>query len=121
MKPIQELLKNAPCYGNDDRLRRRASAADVDRHGAGPTPPSSGREIAAFNVDARYVPFTSHVPFGKVVAATPNGRVAVVPAWLTVLPRRTAPTTMVPTAILLSNHNTKNYGMRARACPSDRT
>jgi hypothetical protein len=24
--------------------------------------------------DVRYVPFTSHVPFGKVVSATPNGR-----------------------------------------------
>ena len=28
------------------------------------------------HLDLRYVPFTSHVPFGKVVSATPNGRKA---------------------------------------------
>ena len=29
-------------------------------------------ELGIYN-DLRYVPFTSHVPFGKVVSATPNG------------------------------------------------
>ena len=37
-----------------------------------------GKEMG-INNDARYVPFTSHVPFGKVVSATPNGRVAWFP------------------------------------------
>lgn len=66
------------------------------------------------NNDARYVPFTSHVPFGKVVSATPNGRVAWFPLADGSSPSHGADHNG-PTAILLSNHNTKNYGMRARA------
>ena len=64
--------------------------------------------------DTRYVPFTSHVPFGKVVSATPNGRVAWFPLADGSSPSHGADHNG-PTAILLSNHNTKNYGMRARA------
>ena len=72
-----------------------------------------GKEMG-INNDARYVPFTSHVPFGKVVSATPNGRVAWFPLADGSSPSHGADHNG-PTAILLSNHNTKNYGMRARA------
>lgn len=64
--------------------------------------------------DVRYVPFTSHVPFGKVVSATPNGR----KAWTPLSDGSSAShgaDVNGPTAILLSNFVTKNYGYRDRA------
>jgi formate C-acetyltransferase len=64
--------------------------------------------------DVRYVPFTSHVPFGKVVSATPNGRVA----WFPLSDGSSAShgaDVNGPTAILLSNHKSKNPGFRSRA------
>jgi formate C-acetyltransferase len=60
------------------------------------------------------VPFTSHVPFGKVVRATPNGRKA-----FTLLADGSSASQGAdisgPTAVLLSNYETKNYGFRERA------
>ena len=64
--------------------------------------------------DIRYVPFTSHVPFGKVVSATPNGRRADTPLAEGSSASHGADTNG-PTAILLSNYNSKNYGYRDRA------
>ena len=64
--------------------------------------------------DCRYVPFTSHVPFGKVVSATPNGRTE----WFPLSDGSSASQgadVNGPTAVLLSNFNTKNYGLRDRA------
>ena len=64
--------------------------------------------------DVRYVPFTSHVPFGKVVSATPNGRRA-----FTALSDGSSAShgadVIGPTAVLLSNYTSKNYGHRDRA------
>jgi formate C-acetyltransferase len=64
--------------------------------------------------DVRYVPFTSHVPFGKVVSALPNGRKEFTPLSDGSSASHGADVNG-PTAILLSNYNTKNYGMRDRA------
>lgn len=88
-EPIQEMLKNAPCYGNNDPYAD-SIAKDVDRFTQVEAEKSS--RDRGIHVDVRYVPITSHVPFGKIIAATPNGRVAGFP-WLTVPLRRTAPTT----------------------------
>ena len=71
-----------------------------------------GKEMG-INNDARYVPFTSHVPFGKVVSATPNGGVD----WFPLSDGSSAShgaDVNGPTAVLLSNYNTKNMGMRDR-------
>ncbi len=60
------------------------------------------------------MPITSHVPFGKILSATPNGR----KAW-TALSDGTSAShgadQQGPTAVLLSNYHTKNYGMTNRA------
>ncbi|MBM9520974.1 glycyl radical protein [Desulforhopalus vacuolatus] len=108
---VRQLLMSAPCYGNDD-----------------PYADSIGKEIDAINVryakkygeemgmhnDVRYVPFTSHVPFGRVVGATPNGRLSG-----TALSDGSSASHGAdkhgPTAVLMSNFTTKNYGMRDRA------
>ena len=108
---IQQLLRTAPCYGNDDEYADEIGR-ELDRMAVS-FAAKYGKEMG-INNDARYVPFTSHVPFGKVVSATPNGRVAWFPLSDGSSPSHGADHNG-PTAILLSNHNTKNYGMRARA------
>lgn len=108
---IQELLRSAPCYGNNDQFADNIGR-DIDRLSveyAG----KYGAELGMHN-DVRYVPFTSHVPFGKVVSATPNGR----KAWTPLSDGSSAShgaDVNGPTAILLSNYNSKNMGMRDRA------
>lgn len=108
---VQQLLRSAPCYGNDDEYADTIGL-ELDRlcveYGA-----QYSKDLD-INNDVRYVPFTSHVPFGKVVSATPNGRVAWFPLSDGSSPSHGADVNG-PTAILLSNHNTKNYGMRERA------
>lgn len=108
---VQQLLRSAPCYGNDDEYADKIGL-ELDRlcveYGA-----KYSKDLD-INNDVRYVPFTSHVPFGKVVSATPNGRVAWFPLSDGSSPSHGADVNG-PTAILLSNHSTKNYGMRERA------
>jgi len=108
---IRQILKNAPCYGNNDPYAD-AIGRDIDRLSVEYANQYS-KELGMHN-DVRYVPFTSHVPFGKVVSATPNGR----KAWTPLSDGSSAShgaDVNGPTAILLSNFVTKNYGYRDRA------
>ncbi len=110
-EPLREMLRNAPCYGNNDPYAD-AIAKDIDRFTQVAAKKSS--EERGIHVDVRYVPITSHVPFGKVVAATPNGR----RAWTALSDGSSAShgaDRNGPTAVLLSNYHTKNYGMTNRA------
>ena len=110
-EPIREMLRNAPCYGNDDSYAD-AIAKDIDAISQVAAQKSSKER--GVHVDLRYVPVTSHVPFGKVVSATPNGR----KSW-TALADGTSASHGAdkhgPTAVLLSNYHSKNYGMINRA------
>lgn len=110
-EPVREMLRNAPCYGNNDPYAD-SIAKDIDRFTQIEAKKSSlDRGI---NVDVRYVPITSHVPFGKVVSATPNGR----KAWTALSDGASAShgaDKNGPTAVLLSNYNSKNYDMINRA------
>lgn len=102
---IRQLLVNAPSYGNDDdytdwigkRLDLEAQEFTA----------KYGSELGV-HMDLRLVPFTSHVPFGKVVSATPNGRLAYTPLSDGSSASQGADLNG-PTAILLSNYGTKNY------------
>ncbi len=108
---VAALLRSVPCYGNNDEYAD-AIGREIDRI----TVEFGGKyskELGMHN-DVRYVPFTSHVPFGKVVSATPNGRKDFFPLSDGSSASHGADTNG-PTAILLSNYNTKNYGMRDRA------
>ncbi|MDE6734690.1 MAG: glycyl radical protein, partial [Desulfovibrio sp.] len=110
-EPIREMLRNAPCYGNNDPYAD-SIAKDVDRFTQVEAEKST-RERGV-HVDVRYVPITSHVPFGKVVSATPNGR----HAWTALSDGSSAShgaDKNGPTAVLLSNYHSKNYGMTNRA------
>ncbi|WP_415519054.1 MAG: pyruvate formate lyase family protein [Desulfovibrio aminophilus] len=108
---IRMMLRGAPCYGNNDPYAD-GIAREIDR---------TALEFAhtyslelGVHLDLRYVPFTSHVPFGKVVSATPNGR----KAWTPLADGSSAShgaDVNGPTAILLSNFASKNYNYRERA------
>ena len=108
---VRQLLRSAPCYCNNDPYADEI-ARELDRVSVEFSKKYS-KEMGIYN-DIRYVPFTSHVPFGKVVSATPNGRVA----WFPLSDGSSAShgaDVNGPTAILLSNTATKNYGLRERA------
>jgi len=108
---IREMLMNAPKYGNNDAYSDTI-AKDVDREALKFTKQYS-KELGV-HLDLRLVPFTSHVPFGKVVSATPNGR----KAWTPLSDGSSAShgaDVNGPTAVLMSNFNSKNYNYRDRA------
>jgi formate C-acetyltransferase len=108
---IRAILHSAPSYGNNDPYADEI-ARDIDLLSV-----EYGKKYSAelgIHNDVRYVPFTSHVPFGKVVSATPNGRRAWTPLSDGTSASHGADVTG-PTAILLSNYMTKNYGYRERA------
>ncbi|BDQ37212.1 glycyl radical enzyme [Pseudodesulfovibrio nedwellii] len=107
----REILRSAPCYGNNDSYAD-AIAKKIDcvcqeyAH--------KYSEERGVNLDVRYVPITSHVPFGKVVSATPNGR----EAWTALSDGASAShgaDQKGPTAVLMSNYHSKNRGMKNRA------
>lgn len=104
-------LMKAPCYGNNDPYADSIGKA-VDRIALEYTQKHGSK--LGINFDLRYVPITSHVPMGKVVAASPNGR----KAW-TALSDGTSPSHGVdsngPTAVIASNTASKNYDMKERA------
>jgi formate C-acetyltransferase len=108
---VQAMLKSAPSYGNNDEYAD-SIAKSIDHITQMYAQKYS--EERGINIDVRYVPITSHVPFGKVVSATPNGRLA----W-TALSDGTSASHGAdhsgPTAVLMSNYNSKNTGMKNRA------
>jgi formate C-acetyltransferase len=110
-KDIQAMLKNAPCYGNNNDYAD-SIAKCIDKTSQDFTKTYS-KELGV-HLDLRLVPFTSHVPFGKVVSATPNGRLAYTPLSDGSSASQGADING-PTAVLMSNFNSKNYNYRERA------
>ena len=109
---IKALVKTCHCYGNNDPYAD-SIGRDLDRITVEYAGKYGMKDLGIHN-DCRYVPFTSHVPFGKVVSATPNGRTE----WFPLSDGSSASQgadVNGPTAVLLSNFNTKNYGLRDRA------
>jgi formate C-acetyltransferase len=108
---IRALLLDAPKYGNNDPYADDIGKT-LDKICLEFTRQYS-RDLGV-HMDLRLVPFTSHVPFGKVVHATPNGRKAYTP-----LSDGSSASqgcdTQGPTAVLMSNYQTKNYQFRERA------
>ena len=107
----RQLLKNAPAYGNNDSYADEIGKI-LDRELLEFTKKYSAE--LGVHLDLRYVPFTSNVPFGKVVSATPNGRFAYLPLSDGSSASQGADKNG-PTAVLLSNYATKNYDFRNRA------
>ena len=108
---IRQLVMSAPKYGNNDPYADEI-AKQLDLECLKFTQKYS-KEVGV-HLDLRLVPFTSHVPFGKVVSATPNGRKAYTPLADGASASQGADL-QGPTAVLLSNYATKNYDYRERA------
>lgn len=108
---VRQLLINAPKYGNNDEYADSIGRI-LDLEALKFTEKYS-KELDV-HLDLRYVPFTSHVPFGKVVSATPNGRFSGTPLADGSSASHGADKNG-PTAILLSNFESKNYGFKDRA------
>ena len=104
-------MQSAPAYGNNDGYADEIGKL-LDRELLEFTRKYSAE--LGVQLDLRYVPFTSNVPFGKVVSATPNGRLAYLPLSDGSSASQGADKNG-PTAILLSNYATKNYDYRNRA------
>lgn len=108
---VRQILLNAPSYGNDNPYTDEIGKL-LDREAQEFTR-KYGSQLGV-HMDLRIVPFTSHVPFGKVVSATPNGRFAYVPLSDGSSASQGADLNG-PTAILLSNYGTKNYSHKEHA------
>lgn len=104
-EPIRQLLVNAPSYGNDDPYADQIGQR-LDREAQEFTARYSKQ--LGVHMDIRLVPFTSHVPFGKVVSATPDGRHAFTPLSDGSSAAQGADHEG-PTAVLLSNYHSKNF------------
>ena len=108
---VKARLKQAPKYGNDDRYVD-AIAKRIDREGAEYARRYSDKLGIKMNI--RYVSQSANVPFGKVVGATPNGRLA----GTAVSDGSSASQgcdSHGPTSVLMSNYHTKNPDYANRA------
>jgi formate C-acetyltransferase len=105
------LCLNTPKYCNGDKY-----ADSIGREIEGIAVKFSNTYHSAYGgeLDVRYVPLTSHIPLGKVIGATPNGRKSG--EYLSEGSSAShGADTKGPTGVLLSNANTKNTGFKERA------
>ncbi|TWH51882.1 pyruvate formate lyase family protein [Sporomusa sp. KB1] len=107
----RQLLLHAPKYGNNNEYAD-SIAKQLDKECLEFTRKYS-KELGV-HLDLRLVPFTSHVPFGKVVSATPDGRKEYTPLSDGSSASQGADS-KGPTAVLLSNYASKNPDYRERA------
>lgn len=108
---LRQRLINAPKYGNDDDYAD-AIAKRIDHTAA--VAARDNQEKTGIYMDLRYVPVTSHIPFGKVTGALPNGRNAHV-ALSDGSSASQGADTQGPTSILMSNYRTKSEDIPNRA------
>jgi formate C-acetyltransferase len=108
---IRQMCLNAPKYGNNDPYADSIGRA-IEEHALS----FSRRYPTAFGgeLDVRYVPVTAHIPLGKIVGATPNGRKAGEALSDGGSPSQGADT-KGPTVTLLSIAATKCMGAKERA------
>ena len=108
---VRQRLLHAPKYGNDDPYAD-SIAKKIDRFGV-----EFGEKYSKYlgvQMDLRYVSQSSNVPFGSVVAATPNGR----KAWTALSDGASASQgadSNGPASVLMSNVHTKNSDLKNRA------
>jgi formate C-acetyltransferase len=108
---LRQVLLNAPKFGNNDPYTDQIGRM-IEEQAA-----SVSKKYTSYfgaELDVRYVPLTIHIPCGKVIGATPNGR----KAWQYLSEGSSAShgaDVKGPTALLLSNVNSKASGAKERA------
>jgi len=100
---IRQMLIHAPKFGNND-LYADNIVKDIEAIAIDMT--NYAEKIMHIDFDVRYSPVTSHVPFGAVVGATPDGRKAGV-ALSDGLSASQGADLKGPTAVLLSQCNSR--------------
>ena len=110
-EPLRQRLLNAPKYGNDDEYVD-SIAKKIDFIASEEA--KQNYEKTGIYLDLRYVPVTSHIPFGKVTGALPNGRKAGV-ALSDGSSASQGADIKGPTSVIMSNYHTKNYNIIDRA------
>lgn len=108
---IRRMLRSGHCYGNNDPY---ADSIGRDIEATCQEILSRNFDHTGVHLDLRMVSITANIPFGRVLAASPNGRLAGMP----VSDGSSASQGMDvngPTAVLLSNFHTKNWASTARA------
>jgi formate C-acetyltransferase len=108
---IRQRLIKSPSYGNDDEYAD--NIAKIIDYEAAKFAHEYSEKIGVY-LDVRYVPVTSHIPFGRVTGALPNGRKAEI-ALSDGSSASQGADVNGPTSILLSNYNTKNPVFNNRA------
>ncbi len=108
---LRQRLLNSPKYGNDDEYAD-SIAKEIDKIAA--TEAQKNYEKTGIYLDLRYVPVTSHIPFGKVTGALPNGRKAGV-ALSDGSSASQGADVKGPTSVIMSNYHTKNFDIVNRA------
>lgn len=108
---VRQRLLHSPAYGNADEYADEFAKL-IDRLGAQFSHDNS--KYLGISMDVRYVSQSVNVPFGKVVSALPNGRLAE-----TALSDGSSASQGAdvngPTSVLISNFNTKNTDLDNRA------
>jgi formate C-acetyltransferase len=107
---IRQMLLHAPKFGNNDHYTDDIGRC-IEEQATGFN--KKYRSAFGAELDVRYVPLTSHIPCGKVISATPNGR----KAWEYLSEGTSAShgaDVKGPTALLLSNANSKDTGSKER-------
>ena len=107
---IRQMMVHAPKYGNNDPYVDEI-ARKIDKVYMEFTKVHC--QELGIHMDPRMVPVTSHVPFGKAVGATPNGRVAEFPLSDGASASHGSDVNG-PTAVLLGNYFSKNITYRER-------
>lgn len=108
---LRQRLLNAPKYGNDDAYADEI-AKQIDAIAS--IEADKNQKKTGVYMDVRYVPVTSHIPFGKVTGALPNGRKAHI-ALSDGSSASQGADIQGPTSVLMSNYHTKTQGIPNRA------
>lgn len=109
---MRRVLKSGHCYGNNDPY---ADSIGKDIEAAAQEIISKNFANTGVYLDLRMVSITANIPFGKILAATPNGRLAGMPVSDGSSASQGADSNG-PTAVLLSNHHSKNWASITASC-----
>ncbi|MBQ1526169.1 MAG: glycyl radical protein [Lachnospiraceae bacterium] len=110
---LRQRLLHAPKYGNNDAYADDL-ARNIDRIAGEISAAEAKKEHENFVIDIRYVPASANVVMGKVIGALPDGRKRSLPLSDGTSAAQGADV-KGPTAVLLSNFNSKNRGSNNRA------
>ena len=108
---VRRVLRSGHCYGNNDPY---ADNIGRDIEAACQEILSQNFMNTGVHLDLRMVSITANIPFGRILGASPNGRLAGMP----VSDGSSASQGMDvngPTAVLLSNFHSKNWASTSRA------